>query len=449
MKSFKRTIALMSALLGVSVYGFGYGHQVFSNDTFDLNIGGRMQLDGYGEYVHDAVRDDARVYMFLREARLLLNGQVDGVKYYTQFGYGAENVNGSNNGLTALDFSFDVPIHGMDSTWLKIGQFKVPYGREALTEEGNFQFVDHSIDFEAFDLGRDYGMALHKESGNLMAVGGIFTGGGRDVPLRYLPENLEIPMLVARVGYNDGLDKDIFTQMSQNDLDPKRTEKAAYINGMFMKDTGIGHSSVLGVRSSDGNTDVNEMNFMTDPNWNPFLSKGAPTAVSGKADTPDNLSFGYYWQVGWDAAARGILAPGITWNTEAQADYARYSNDYGRLDLSGARLQGSIIKLPFEVALRTAALIPDANFANGGVAITGNQPYYEITPAITYYFKGHNMKIVADAPVLIDVPVVYEYSVGSYVISEQPDQVTYITAGQGYIRRQIVPEARLMFQVAF
>ena len=89
------------------------------------------------------------------------------------------------------------------------------------------------------------------------------------------------------------------------------------------------------------------------------------------------------------------------------------------------------------------------SLANGGAAITGTRPYYEITPAITYYFKGHDMKIVADAPVLIDVPVINEYNVGSYVITEQPDQVTYLTAGQGTIRRQVVPEARLMFQIAF
>ena len=61
----------------------------------------------------------------------------------------------------------------------------------------------------------------------------------RDVPLRFLPENLGVPMLVARVGYNDGLDKDVFT-VAQNDLHPQRTVKATYINGMYMKDTRIG-----------------------------------------------------------------------------------------------------------------------------------------------------------------------------------------------------------------
>ena len=59
----------------------------------------------------------------------------------------AEDVNGSNNGLTLLDASFDVPLFNWQSTWFKVGQFKVPYSRESINEEGSFQFVDHSIDF--------------------------------------------------------------------------------------------------------------------------------------------------------------------------------------------------------------------------------------------------------------------------------------------------------------
>src|SRR5207249_4284767 len=128
-----------------------------------------------------------------------------------------------------LDFSFDVPVYKTESTWFKIGQFKVPYGRESINDEAQFQFVEHSIDFNGFNLGRDYGAALHTYHGKLAAAAGLFTGGSRDVPLRFLPEKLGIPMIVGRVGYNDGLDKDIFT-VAQNDLRPQRTTKAAYVN---------------------------------------------------------------------------------------------------------------------------------------------------------------------------------------------------------------------------
>src|SRR4029079_15829527 len=107
------------------------------------------------------------------------------------------------------------------------GQFKVPYGRESITDEAQFQKVDHSIDFLGFNLGRDVGAAIHTYAGKFAGTAGVFTGGGRDVPLRFLPEHLGVPMLVARAGYNDGLDKDIFT-VAQNDLHPQRTVKAVY-----------------------------------------------------------------------------------------------------------------------------------------------------------------------------------------------------------------------------
>src|SRR6185295_17319208 len=137
-------------------------------------------------------------------------------KYNTEWVGGAEDVNGSNNGLTLLDYSFDVPIYKTESTWLKVGQFKVPYGRESLNDDGEFQFVEHSINYNGFNLGRDYGATVHTYQGKMAGAFGVFTGGARDVPLRFIPEKLGVPMLVARLGYNDGLDKDIFT-VSQND----------------------------------------------------------------------------------------------------------------------------------------------------------------------------------------------------------------------------------------
>lgn len=431
-----RNAGIMTAVLfGMASRSWGYGHDVVKTEPFEMNIGGRMQLVGYGQNVNDPVRDHNRVYLFLREARLKVEGRVEEVKYYTQFVFGAEDVNGSNNGLTGLDFAADIPIPMVNSLWLKVGQFKVPYSRESLTEEGLFQFDDHSINFLGFNLGRDIGAALHIERGNLVAAGGIFTGGARDVPLRFLPEDLGWPMTVVRVGYNDGLDKDMFTQMSQNDLHPTRTAKATYLNAMYMKDTGIGHSTVLNVRSS-------EKSLVTNSNWNPFIGEKIPGVVQ-------SFRRGDYWQVGWDAAARGPLGEGMAWSAETEANYARYSNGYGRIDLAGARLQGGVIKNKVEVALRYDVLFPDQNFATSGVPVTGTRAIHEVGPAVTYYFKGHDMKLVAGLPVLIDVPVFNENGAGSYVSTEQVDQSTVIKPGTGFMRRQTVPEARLAFQFAF
>ncbi len=440
MKNALKSLIAVLVLLSLNRSGYGMGIEVVQNDKLSLVIGGRIQLVGYGEYVNDSARSNGRVYLFMKQARLNLHGQVEGIKYNTEWVGAAEDVNGSNNGLTLLDYSFDVPVYKTDSTWFKLGQFKVPYGREAITDEAQYQFVEHTANFNAFSLGRDVGAAVHTYHGKWAGTGGIFTGGARDIPLRFLPERLGVPMLVARAGYNDGLDKDLYT-VAQNDLHPSRTTKAAYANVMYFRDSEVGHSTVLGSRST-------EKSLLMNGNWNPFILRGAP--VAGSPATKSHLSLGDFFQAGWDAAARGPLSNGMAWSAEAEMNYARYSNGYGRIDMSGARVQAGLLKDKLEFALRYAVLLPDDQFNNGGIAVTGSQPIQEITPAITYYVRGHDFKIVFDAPILLDVPVFRENNVGTYVSTEQPDQASVINpAAKGFSERQTVPEARLMFQLAF
>ncbi len=426
-----RRWAVTIAAIGLWSYGYGMGHEIVNTENFNMNIGGRIQEVAYGQLVHDPVpdKDNARVYLFLKQARLNINGTVDGVKYNTEWVGAAEDINGSNNGLTLLDFSFDVPFFKTESTWFKVGQFKVPYGRESLNDEAQFQLVDNSVDFKAFNLGRDVGAALHTYQGKFAGTFGVFTGGARDVPLRFLPERLGVPMIVARVGLNDGLDKDIYT-VAQNDLHPTRTTFATYINGMYMKDTRIGHSTVLQSRTS-------EKSLMMNTNWNPYLPR-----------TPYDK--GSFWQTGWDAAVRGPIGNKSAWTAEAEANYSSYENKYGALQMSGARVQTGILVNKFEATLRYAFLNLDNKMSKTGVRIAPEgRPIQEITPAFSYYIKGHDHKIVLDFPILIDVPVFIENAAGLYVSTEQPDQASVIVPATGRTETQTVPEARLMYQLAF
>ena len=430
MKSMRQIGAVAVAALSITTVGFGMSHEVVNTDDFNLNIGGRIQEVAYGELVHDPVpsKDNARAYLFLKQARLNLNGRVNGVKYNTEWVGAAEDVNGSNNGLTLLDFSFDVPLWFSHSTWLKVGQFKVPYGREMINDDGQFQFVEHSVDHLAFNNGRDVGAALHQYAGKFAGTVGVFTGGARDVPLRFLPEHLGVPEVVGRFGFNDGLDKDIFT-VTQNDLHPQRVVAATYVNGLYMRDTRIGHSTVLNVRTTD-------RSLLMNPNWNPFLAK-----------TP--LARGEFWQGGWDAAARGPIAAKSAWTGEVETDYAAYRNNFGHLRMWGARAQAGLLCDKFEMALRYAFLQPDRLLSNGGVPITNNRPIQEITPAFSYYINGHDHKVVVDFPLLVDVPVFIENIAGAYVSVEQPDQASVIKPTTGRVERQTVPEVRVMYQLAF
>jgi hypothetical protein len=320
-----------------------------------------------------------------------------------------------------------------------VGQFKVPYGREPINDEAQFQLVDHSIAFLGTNLGRDVGAAIHAYRGDFAGTLGVFTGGSRDVPLRFLPEHLGIPMVVGRIGLNHGLDKDLFT-IAQNDLHPQRTVAATYINGMYMKDTRIGHSTVLLSRTS-------EKSLLMNSNWNPYINQGAPVSP---ATTPNNLDGGTFWQAGWDAAARGPLGNHSGWNVEAEFDYSAWSNKYGSLKLPSAHAQAGYFVNKLEMALRWAALYPDNQFMRGAARITGTRPIQEVTPAFSYYITGHDHKIVLDFPILIDVPVFVENGIGTYVSVEQPDQVSVISpSSKGFEERQTIPEVRLMYQLAF
>lgn len=427
MKVMARTLAVATVLFGIAPYGFGMGLEVLKTEKFDLTIGGRAQLIAYAENVADPVRDNNRLYMFLKQARVNIHGAVQKVKYNTEWAYAAEDINTTNNNLTLLDFSFDVPLLNSERNWLKIGQFKVPYGRERLAYDGNLMFADRSTQSLGFTRGYDVGAALLTQSGKLSGTVGVFTAGGRDVPLRFLPEVLGFPLVAVRVGINDGADKDVYT-VTQNDLDIEKKQWAAYLNGLYTHDTLIGHGLVLDIQTG-------EKSLLTNLNWNPYLKR-----------TP--LNRGDLFQVGWDAVYRAPCGGGTSWSSEIEMNHGEFSNRYGTIVLNGLRAQtGVLFNKKYEVALRGAALLPDDAFKNiSGRQITGKVVVSEVVPALTWYLRGHDLKIVVDAPVLINVPVANETGVGSYVLTEQPDQTN--SAGSG-IHRRTVTQGRLMFQAAF
>ena len=404
-----------------------------STGKFDVDIHGRLQWLGVAQSVDDDFRNDQRLYLFMKQARVRLGGHYEDTTFDVQWAYGGEEVVTSNVSLSLLDFSFDTPMPL--GTRLKVGQFRVPYGRERMTESGSLGFADRSIQSLGFGWNRDVGVALHATRGSFMGAAGIFTGGGRDVPQRYLPESLGSPMFVARVGYNRGMDEDVFEVRSRNDR-PRKKAIAAYVNGLYLKDTLIGHSTVLNVRASDKSLLIN-------PNWNPFIAK-AP------------MKQGEVWQAGGDVAA---VAPAGPWmlTGEVEANYGTYSNEYGRLSLKGGRVQVGASRGRVDLNARYAVLYPDTRMANtftptGATPqnvrfITTDTPFREFTPSLTYRYRSH-VTVVADLRFLRDMLLVTENRLGTYVASEQPDQVTLIRPGAGFARGNVV-DARLMLQFTF
>jgi hypothetical protein len=390
-----------------------------------------MQLMGFGQSVTDNVESNDRAYLYLKQARFGITGTEEDVKLDVQVAFGGEDVIVAPSpgiSLQLLDFSIDAPL--ASSLRFKAGQFKVPYGREGLTNSGYLSFGDRSIQYDAFVVGRDVGAALYGTCGTLTGALGVFTGGGRDIPIKYLPEKLGLPMVVLRAGINNGYDEDIFT-VKQTDYNVS-TGSAVYVNALYTQDSRIGHSTVLNVKSSD-------KSFLLDGNWNPFIGASP-------------LDRGTWWQVGGDAAYRSSMSGTYFMFGEAEINFGGFKNMYGSVAASGGRLQIGIDQLPYEVAIRYAFIQPDSKFAyvaatRQSYPIVNDQLIHEVTLGVSYYLKNH-LKLTADLPILIRVPVINDPVSGAYVLTQQPDQVVYVATG-GKIDRQNVVQARLQLQYAF
>ena len=263
-----------------------------------------VQLLGFAQHLDDPYKNDDRVYLFMNRARLRLSGHYDRVSFYTEMGLGGEDAVVATTGvsLSLLDFAFNIPLGAGKTTYLKVGQFKVPYGREQLTYEGNFQFADRSINNLGFIVGRDVGAAVVSHPGLFTLIGGVFTGGGRDVPPdHYLPEKLGVPLFAARAGIGN-FDEDPF-YLSQDatgfrGLVDRQLRGAFFVNALYTKDTLIGHSTVLNVKLAD-------KSLLLDSNWNPYIAeaplqprdlvagggrrRGAAGASRRRADGPGRL----------------------------------------------------------------------------------------------------------------------------------------------------------------
>jgi phosphate-selective porin OprO and OprP len=162
---------------------FGKGATIKSaDDKFSLNIRGRMQVRATMTKVDG--EEDPITGMQIRRQRIVLQGNAMGpaLTYYIQLAF-------SN-----LDMEPDLrsPLRDAYFTWilsrdlnLRVGQMKVPYGRQRVVSSSALQMVDRSIVTGEFNLDRDAG--VHMFSKDLFGLGGklaysaaIFGGDGRN-----------------------------------------------------------------------------------------------------------------------------------------------------------------------------------------------------------------------------------------------------------------------------
>jgi hypothetical protein len=414
--------------LTIVAAGLGFSQaqavELIKKDNVSINLGGRMQLLGIGQHVDDPTRDDYRMYLFMNQARLITDGTIGDYRFYAEWAMGGEEaVKNLNSSVGLIDYRVDIPL--AEHFYARVGQFKVPWGREALVNDGSMMFTTRSINHLGSLLGRDVGVAAVLQQEGFMGTFGVFTGGGRDTPERYLPEQLGIPLLAARIGY-DSTGTDPYNYMNSGSFAKDQSAFSAFVNLMYSRDTVIGHSTALNVRPTD-------KNLLLNPVWNPYIGQ-SPMVRSE------------YWGVSLDSQVRfpvGEMAAMV----EAEVTSTGFSNTYGTIHLPGARVTGSVAKDNVEVAMRYAVLQPSDAFKYKGNTITGTELIHEVTPSVTYYHRPWS-RFIFEAPMNIDTPVVEETGIGSYVLVQQPDQTTYLD-GKGSVSRKFVPEARLMYQLSF
>jgi hypothetical protein len=427
MRTSKLVAPLAAALMTAS--GVAHGAEVLKTENASMEVGGRLQLLAFAQRLEDGARNNERLYLFLKQGRLGLSGNVDEWRYKVLLAFGGEDeIKAPSPGISLglLDMYVDIPVPVLAKTYVRVGQFKVPYGRERLLDSGSLFFADRSIQNLAFRVGRDVGATVHTQVGPAVAGLGIFTGGGRDIPERYLPQTLGTPMVVLRAGFDGGLGEDVFaTPMPQ--AAPDKLQLAFFVNGLYVKDSLVGHSTVF-------NTKAAEKSLLLNGNWNPYVGQG-PTRL------------GALWQLGADAVVRAPAGPGVV-SAEVEGNFGVYQNDYGDLRVAGGRAQVGYQWNPVQLAVRYAFILPDEKFAVGEAPITGRRALQEVTPSLTYQFSGFNAKIIMDLPIQIGAPVIFEENVGSYVLTEQPDQTSLLKKGAP-ISRQDVIAGRMMVQASF
>lgn len=463
------TVLMTAALLAGAVLPAG-ALEVIRTDKLAMDAYGRAQMIGVGQYVPDPFRDHMRIYLFMKQARIGFKGTYEDMKFDTQFAFGGENSNGSNNDLGMLDFVADIPLKPLgDDAWFKIGQFRVPYSREGMTNTGYMDFGARSVANLASNQSRDYGLAVMKTKGVWTGTIGTFSSGGRDVPQRYLPERFGLPYLVTRFGYNDGYDEDIYHVVSSKQ-DVNRTVKAVMVNGIFMQDTMIGHSSALQSRTID-------KNLLIDSGFNPYINQGGGPGL-GTVGGAQSMQRGNMWWVGADAGIRHPLGRERIVSGEVEGNWGGYQNRFGVIHAGNARAQAQYDQGRFGIGLRYGALFMDkkSGFLTTSATGTGTTagaavnrvisnelgvPVHEITPALTWRFKQHHMKLVADLPIYLNCPLWYDrmgnvtplgsQPVGAYAFPD-PTSTTQnsllATPGNQTARRTVV-QGRMMFQFLF
>jgi phosphate-selective porin len=165
------------------------GRTTLTFDNAVVNLSNRIQVRYTHEMPDDTVqlpgteaRGDSKGSFRIRRAKFKIDGWFykSWMQYEFQANWPAVNTSG-NPGAMLEDANLNVDLtKGKRRFHAKIGQFKVPFGRQELTSSGSQQFVDRSQVSNQYARGRDIGAQLWGSlGGNTWEWRvGLFNGNG-------------------------------------------------------------------------------------------------------------------------------------------------------------------------------------------------------------------------------------------------------------------------------
>ncbi|MDZ7724398.1 MAG: porin [candidate division KSB1 bacterium] len=393
--------------------------EILNNKDTELNLGGRIQSYGVMELIPDEISDYPRILLFVRDTRLRLDGRYNNMNYELEVMLGGEAdnlINRPNRGdaasqpITALLMDAWGEFSLTENLALRAGQFKVPYSRENLTEGADLQFTNRSINHRALNVGRDTGVMLHGSKDNKFAAFALLTGGGINQRVRYIPVKMGFPMTVLRLGYNT-LDSN---PLEVKEFYPEKEGVAVYANALYVKDTNVGHGSVLSMRQHESSYILS--------GWNPYLS----------GEYGETLT-----QFGADVAVQK-KASGSLLSLGAEFNYGTYEGDAGSTSMSAATARaGLMVNDWLQLGARFSMFTPDEE-----IAFLDNKGVQIFAPAVTCHFN-ENLKLKMDLPIMLNAPLAKEEGLGYYNLIYQTGQ-TYLP-----VERNTAITGRMILQFAF